>query len=113
MNQFGSTDVLQTLYREQEALGGVIAQLGIPFSPVFISGDVANPGVYNLPSLGSTTTEAVTNYAAGLPVSDTYTGVSLWNVLNDAGGVGVTAAKNDMLSKQERHAQQIRHRHWS
>jgi hypothetical protein len=32
-------------------------------------------------------------------VSDTYTGVGLWNLLSDAGGVHVTAAKNDILSK--------------
>ena len=46
-----------------------------------------------------TTTETATYTAAGTPVTDTYTGIKLWDLLTDAGGVTVTSAKNDILSK--------------
>lgn len=72
---------------------------GTQFSPVAVSGDAGNPGIYNLPYLTNATTEAVTYRAAGVPVSDSYTGVPLWGVLQDAGGINVTDAKNDVLSK--------------
>ncbi len=55
--------------------------------------------MYDLPSLTPSTTESATYLAGGTPVSDTYTGVSLWNLLGDAGGVTTTSAKNDILSK--------------
>jgi hypothetical protein len=45
------------------------------------------------------TTESVTYQAAGVPVRDTYTGTTLWNLLADAGGVTTSNAKNDILSK--------------
>jgi hypothetical protein len=99
MPGLGSADYLETLYHAEQALGGFLGPLGIPFSPVLVSGDIADPGIYNIPSLSPVTTESVTYYAAGSPVSDTYTGVSLWSLLSDAGGVNVTAAKNDILSK--------------
>jgi hypothetical protein len=44
-------------------------------------------------------TESLTYQAAGVPVSDTYAGTTLWNLLADAGGVTTTTAKNDILSK--------------
>jgi protein involved in polysaccharide export with SLBB domain len=94
MPDLGSTDYLETLYKAEQALGWFLAPLGIPLSPVLVSGDIADPGIYNIPSLSP-----VTYYAAGSLVSDTYTGVSLWNLLSDAGGVNVTSAKNDILSK--------------
>jgi hypothetical protein len=64
-----------------------------------VLGDIANPGFYNLPSLAPITSQAATYTAAGTTVSDTYSGVNLWNLLDDAGGVTVTSAKNDILSK--------------
>ena len=91
--------LLQKLYGYEEALSGLLAPLGIRFSPVSVSGDVADPGLYNLPDLTPTTTETATYTAGGTPVSDTYTGITLYNLLDDAGGVDVTDAKNDILSK--------------
>lgn len=89
----------QKLYSYEEALSGFLATLGIQFSPIAVSGAVANPGLYNLPGLTPVTTEAVTYAAGGTPVSDTYTGITLRNLLEVAGGVDVTSAKNDILSK--------------
>ena len=79
---------------------GASAASGFRFSPIDVTGDVANAGIYNLPYLPPATTESATYSAAGSPVSDTYTGITLWNLLDaTAGGVDVTAAKNDILSK--------------
>ncbi len=91
--------LLQKLYGYEEAVSGVLKTLGIPFSPVSISGDVADPGLYNLPDLAPTTTETVTYSAGGGPVTDTYTGITLRSLLDAAGGVNVTDAKNDILTK--------------
>ena len=91
--------LLQTLYGYKEALSGILEPLGIPFSPVSVSGDVADPGLYNLPDLAPTTTETATYFAGGGPVTDTYTGITLRSLLDAAGGVDVTDAKNDILSK--------------
>ena len=94
------TDVgLQKLYGYEKVLSGFLASLGIQFSPVAVSGGVADPGLYNLPALTPVTTEAATYAAAGTQVSDTYTGITLQNLLDVAGGVDVTTAKNDILSK--------------
>jgi hypothetical protein len=90
---------LQNLYGFEEQLSGFLASLGIEFSPVAVSGGVGDPGLYNLPNLTPVTTEAATYAAAGAPVSDTYTGITLQNLLAAAGGVDVTTAKNDILSK--------------
>ncbi len=91
---------LQGFYNVEEALGGFLAPFGVQFSPVLVSGDVADLGFYNLPDQTPVTTDSVTYTAAGAPVSDTYNGVSLWNLLDTtAGGVNVTAGKNDILSK--------------
>jgi hypothetical protein len=92
-------DLLQSFYETEQSLSGFLAPLGIQFSPLAITGNVAEPGIYNLPALTPATTEAVTYKAAGTQVSDTYTGIRLRDLLNDAGGVSVTAAKNDILSK--------------
>ncbi len=91
--------LLQKLYGYEEALSGVLAPLGIQFSPVAVSGGVADAGLYNLPGLTPLTTETVTYSAGGTPVSDTYTGITLQSLLDAAGGVDVTSAKNDILSK--------------
>ena len=91
--------LLQRLYGYEEALSGFLEPLGIPFSPVSVSGAVADPGLYNLPDLTPITTETVTYTAGGVPVGDTYTGITLRSLLDAAGGVDVTDAKNDILSK--------------
>ncbi|MDQ2805079.1 MAG: hypothetical protein M3Y41_21275 [Pseudomonadota bacterium] len=94
-----SDSLLQGLYPDEVTLAGLLAGLGTQIAPIPVLGDVAAPGVYDLPSLAPMATEAASYSAGGTPVSDTYTGVSLWNVLNDAGGVG--------HQRQERHPQQI------
>jgi hypothetical protein len=90
---------LPFLYGIENGISGVLADFGYDFSPVMISGPVADPGIYNLPTTTPVTTESVTYTAAGIPVSDTYTGTTLWNLLADAGGITTTTAKNDILSK--------------
>ncbi len=89
----------QKLYGFEEALSGVLGSLGVPFSPVLVSGGVADPGLYNLPDLAPVTTATVAYAAGGAPVTDTYTGVTLHDLLDAAGGALVTDAKNDALSK--------------
>ena len=69
------------------------------FAPVLLLGDVADPGFYNLPSLASVTTQTATYTTHGIPITDTYTGVKLWDLLGEAGGVTVTSAGHDILSK--------------
>jgi hypothetical protein len=91
--------VLERLYSVEIGLAGVFDHLGFLFSPVELVGDVADPGIYNLPQLTPVTTLTATYTAAGTAVTDTYTGVKLWDLLTDAGGVTVTSAKNDILSK--------------
>ncbi|WP_428484584.1 hypothetical protein [Rhodopila sp.] len=92
-------DLLSDIYRLEESAAGFLSYLGLSYAPVLLDGNVADPGIYNLPKLTPTTTESVTYTAAGTPVSDTYTGTTLWNLLQDAGGVTTTAGKNDILSK--------------
>jgi protein involved in polysaccharide export with SLBB domain len=91
-------DLLPFLYDIESDIGGIFAHFGYPFAPVLVSGQVADPGFYNLPTTTPVATESVTYQAAGVPVSDTYTGTTLWNLLADAGGVTTTTAKNDILS---------------
>lgn len=98
-NQGFNEDLLEKLYAAEMKLSGFLDQFGFSFSPMPLFGDVADPGVYNLPDLTPVTTLTATYTAAGIPVTDTYTGISLWNLLTDAGGVTVTSAKNDILSK--------------
>jgi hypothetical protein len=93
------TSWLQSLYPYEIKLAGYLDGLGIQIAPVPVLGEVGAPGVYDLPSLSPTTTEAASYTAAGKPVSDTYTGVTLWNLLDHAGGVVVSSAKNDILTK--------------
>jgi hypothetical protein len=93
------TSLLQSLYPDEVTLARLLASLGVQIAPVPVLGDVAAPGVFDLPSLSPSTTESASYTAAGTPVSDTYTGVTLWNLLNHAGGVVTSDAKNDILSK--------------
>ena len=92
-------DALSYIYSLETDLADIFANFDYSFSPVLISGQVADPGLYNLPATTPVTTESVTYQAAGIPVSDTYTGTTLWNLLTDAGGLTTTTAKNDILSK--------------
>jgi hypothetical protein len=98
-HQAAKEDFLQQLYATEETLGGLFGHFGFSFSPVLLSGDVSDPGIYNLPVLAPTTTQEATYTAAGASVTDTYTGIKLWDLLSDAGGATVTSAKNDILSK--------------
>jgi hypothetical protein len=92
-------ETLQQLYAVEEHLSHFLGLFGFSFSPILLQGDVADPGPYNLPDLTPVVTQTANYTAAGTPVTDTYTGISLWNLLGDAGGVTVTSAKNDILSK--------------
>jgi hypothetical protein len=92
-------DLLPYIYNIATDVSGLLDSFGYSFSPVLVSGQVADPGIYNLPTTTPVTTESVTYTAAGVPVSDTYTGTTLWNLLADAGGATTTTAKNDILSK--------------
>ncbi len=65
-----------------------------------VSGAVGTPGTYDAASLAALpqSTQAVTYLAGGSPVSDTFTGPTLWGMLQAAGGVTVNPAnKNDLL----------------
>jgi hypothetical protein len=92
-------DLLPYIYNIETNISSILSNFGYSFSPLLISGQVADPGIYNLPTTTPVTTESVTYTAAGVPVSDTYTGTTLWNLLADAGGATTTTAKNDILSK--------------
>jgi hypothetical protein len=91
--------LLAGLYGVETSLSGLLADFGFSFAPVYLAGNITDPGFYNIPGVTPVTTESVTYKAAGVPVSDTYSGTTLWNLLNTAGGVTTTSAKNDILSK--------------
>jgi hypothetical protein len=93
------TDFLEDLYSAEVRLAGFLDQFGYVFSPVTLLGDVGDPGIFNLPSLMPVSGLTANYTAAGAPVTDTYTGIKLWDLLSDASGVTVTDAKNDILSK--------------
>jgi hypothetical protein len=90
-------DIVPYLYRIEIDISGLLGDFGYSFSPILISGNVGDPGIYNLATTIPVTTESVTYQAAGIPVSET--GTTLWNLLADAGGATTTSAKNDILSK--------------
>jgi hypothetical protein len=68
-------------------------------STQFTLSGVTTPGVYTLSTLEdfTPTTVTATYKAGGTPVTDTYTGVSLWTLLNDAGLITDPTIKNDVL----------------
>ncbi len=77
--------------------------LGAPVTSQFaVTGDVGDPGTtFDLTALQALppVTQADSFTSAGNPTTDTYTGASIWNVLNAAGGIAVNSAiKNDVLS---------------
>ena len=71
---------------------------GGPTTQVAVQGAVATPLALTLPSLEALPpyTETVTYLAGGTPVTDTYTGALLWDVLNGAGIVTDPGIKNDV-----------------
>ncbi len=73
--------------------GGLTTQLSL-------SGSVKTPGIYNLSSLEAlpATTETVTYVSGSKPVTASFTGVSLWTLLTDAGVVTNPSIKNDILN---------------
>jgi len=92
-------DLLPYLYDIEVGVSSLLTDIGYSFSPILIAGQVIDPGFYILPTTTPVSTESVTYTAARVPVSDTYTGTTLWNLIADAGGVTTTTAKNDILSK--------------
>jgi hypothetical protein len=69
---------------------------------VSVSGDVATPSDYTLQSLQALpqVTQTDTYTAGGSPVTDTFTGPTVWNVLTASGGIVTNpAVKNDVLNK--------------
>jgi hypothetical protein len=66
-------ELLPYLYDIEVGVSGLFAGIGYAFSPVLIAGQIADPGLYNLPGTTPVSTESVTYTAAGVPVSDTYT----------------------------------------
>ena len=65
----------------------------------FTLSGVEKPGAYTADTLEAlpATTLTATYKAGGTPVTDTYTGVSLWTLLNDAGLITNPTIKNDVL----------------
>lgn len=94
-----AADLSAYAYKLKEHLSCFFSSQGIAFSPVLVLGQVGEPGLYNLPTLPLATTQTVTYRSGGAPITDTYTGPRLWDLLDQAGGVAVTGAKNDLLSK--------------
>lgn len=92
-------DLLPYIYNIENDAAGIFAGSQYPFSPVLLSGPIADPGIYNLATTTPVKTASVTYQAAGVPVSDSYTGTTLWDLLATAGGAITTMAKNDILSK--------------
>ena len=68
---------------------------------VAVQGGVAAPLSLTLASLEAlpSVTETVTYLSGATPVTDTYTGALLWDVLNSAGIVTDPSVKNDVLRK--------------
>ena len=77
-----------------------VAAWAVPSTAVAVSGQVGTPITLGLSGLQALpqATRSETYRAAGSPVTDTFTGPTLWNVLNAAGGIRTNpAVKNDVL----------------
>lgn len=103
---FDLLEYLDSLLARDPALAALLpylAGLQTGLSSYFtLSGAITDPGIYDqqiLQAGAPSTTETATYTAAGVPVTDTYMGPTLWNLLQSAGGVTTTSAKNDILSK--------------
>jgi hypothetical protein len=67
-----------------------------PSSQFDLNGDVGTPGVYDFSSLSAL--PATTESAGKSPVTDTYTGTTLWTLLGSAGGIKpIPGVKNSSL----------------
>lgn len=67
-----------------------------------LDGEVAEPGIYSIGELRDlpALTQTVTYTAAGTPVTDTYTGALLYDLLADAGGIVTDpTVRNDILAR--------------
>src|SRR5271168_3216785 len=78
----GELTLLGYLYDTEIDLSKILGYFLVEFAPVDLRGDVANPGFYNIPNQLPFTTESVTCKSGPTPVMDTYTGTTLWNILN-------------------------------
>lgn len=77
------------------------AQAG-PSTEVSLTGSaITTPAVYGLAELQAlpAITQTVNYTAAGVPQSRTYTGTSLWGIVNSAGVINNPAVNNDVLNK--------------
>jgi DMSO/TMAO reductase YedYZ molybdopterin-dependent catalytic subunit len=77
---------------------GTVGGLSSQFT---LSGGVSTPGTYTLSALQALTqtTETATYHGPSGAVTDTYTGVTLWNLITAAGLITDAAIKNDVLRK--------------
>jgi len=82
-------------------LGAVSNALAVTSSSLTLSGSVTDPRTYTFADLSAfpATTETVTYFAAGSPVTTTFTGVLLWTLLTTNGQNLITnpAVKNEVL----------------
>jgi DMSO/TMAO reductase YedYZ molybdopterin-dependent catalytic subunit len=88
------------------AFGVLAATSGLHAAPIptqfILDGAVGTPATYNLAALQAlpANTETVTFTAGGTPTTDTYTGVTMSNLIASAGGITTNPAiKNDILRK--------------
>ena len=81
--------------------GPARAESGPPSTSFTVAGAVAHPLTETLTELKALApvTRTVTYLSGGKSVTDTYTGVTLWDVLKAAGPVVDPAIKNDILRK--------------
>jgi hypothetical protein len=73
---------------------------GGPSTDLALGGAVANPAVFDEETLAArddVLMQTVTYTAGGAPVTHTYTGVLLWDLLEDAGVLTDPAVRNDIL----------------
>jgi len=73
-----------------------------PTTSFTLSGDIGAPGIYTGPTLQAlpSTTATVTYNAGGSAVTDTFTGPTIWTLLQATGGITTDPAiKNDILRK--------------
>lgn len=72
-----------------------------PSTSFLLAGEIANPGRYDLAKLQAqpAITQTVSFLSAGVPQTHTFTGASLWGIVNGAGILNNPAVRNDVLNK--------------
>jgi len=77
------------------------AALAAPSTQFSVTGGVASPSVYDLAALQArlATTQTVSFLSGSTPQTHTYTGTSLWGILDSAGIAVNPAVKNDVLNQ--------------